>query len=75
MVLRLLIIILWNWTTVVKGHGAFTSTRVTPLPAAVLSEDHMKVIAPEDVAINFADDEWILRIDVSVEGIKGPINY
>ena len=55
---------------IVKGHGAFTSTRVTPLP--VLSEDHMKVIASEDVAINFADDEWILRIDIRV---KGPINY
>ena len=65
--------ILRNWTTVVKGHGAFTSTRVIPLP--VLSEDHMKVIVSEDVVINFADDEWILSIDAGVEGGKGPINY
>ena len=55
-----------------KGHGAFTSTRVTPLP--VLSEDHVKAIASEDVVINLADDEWILRIDAGVEGGKGPIN-
>ena len=54
-----------------KGHGAFTSTRVTPLP--VLSEDHMKVVTLEDVKINFADDEWIFRIDASVEGGKGPL--
>ena len=56
-----------------KGHGAFTSTRVTPLP--VLSEDHVKAIASEDVVINLADDEWILCIDAGVEGGKGPINY
>lgn len=56
-----------------KGHGAFTSTRVTPLP--VLSEDHVKAIASEEFVINLADDEWILCIDAGVDGGKGPINY
>ena len=65
--------VLRNGITVVKGRGASPSTRVTPLP--VLSEDHVKAIASEDVAINLADDEWILHIDAGVEGGKGPINY
>ena len=72
MALRLATYVLQNGTTVVKGHGAFTSTRVTSL--LVLSA-HMKIIASEDVVINLADDEWILCIDAGVEGGKGPINY
>ena len=55
--------VLRNGTTAVKGHGA------------VLSEDHVKAIASEDVVIDLADDEWILRIDAGVEDGKGPINY
>ena len=61
--------VLRNGTSVVKGHGAFSST----ISHDKLSDEDYTKGMSEDAVINFADDEWILRVDVGTEDGKGPI--